>query len=121
MSKLIKSVHRFWLSGIWSILTLVLCFMPNNDSINISFFSQMHLDKLAHIIIYLIMAFLLKRDNLDSRSVFIFCFLMGLAIEICQGYFLPSRYFEFYDLIANIIGYFIGIGLYKLIKNKAYV
>ena len=121
MSKLIKSNSRFWLSGLWSLSITILCFMPSNDSLNMSFFSQMHLDKLAHIFLYLVLAFLLKRDELTPWTVFIFCFFLGLFIEICQGYFLPSRYFEFYDLIANIIGYFIGIGLYKLIKNKAYV
>ena len=120
MSKLIKSTRRFWFSGLWSLIIMILCFMPDNDSMNISFLSQLHVDKLAHMVMYTILAFLLKRDGLKMWVVFFLCFSLGFFIEIWQGCFLPSRYFEFYDLIANIIGYFIGIGLYNLTKNNAY-
>ena len=87
---------------------------------DISYLSQYHVDKIVHMAMHGILGFLLKRDRLTTKSAFILSFFLGLAIEFCQGYFLPSRYFEIYDLIANIIGYFIGIGLYNLIKSKAY-
>lgn len=74
------------------------------------------LDKLAHLIFYGGLAFLANRQKvifINGKSkvwfVFLFCSLYGLGIELIQGGLIEGRYFELWDLIANIIGIFIGI------------
>lgn len=73
-------------------------------------------DKVAHFIFYGILAFLLNhqkvilnKSNIKMQFVFLICALYGLGIELIQGTIIDGRYFELWDLIANIIGIFIGI------------
>jgi len=74
------------------------------------------LDKLAHLIFYAGLAFLanhqkiiLDNSKLKVPFVLLFCSMYGFGIELIQGAIIEGRYFELWDLIANIIGTFIGI------------
>lgn len=80
---------------------------------------KIQFDKIAHIGVYSILAFLLMRDEIKPKWGFFVCFTLGIVIEYVQHHFLPSRYFDILDLIANIIGYFVGIVFFKLCKQKS--
>lgn len=71
-------------------------------------------DKLNHILafitLYMILSFAYK--NLNTNLKFILLLFFGIFIEIVQ-YFIPSRDFSFYDIVAYFIGVFIGYLLYK--------
>lgn len=78
------------------------------------------IDKLIHIFIYLILSFLLawglkktvKYKKLSLKmlaAVFLFTSLYGLSMEIAQKLMTTGRNFEYYDIIANIIGSLIGV------------
>ena len=74
------------------------------------------LDKILHLTFYATLAFLsnyqevfLEHSRLKAWMVFLFCTLYGIGIEIIQGTLIEERYFELWDLIANIIGIIIGI------------
>ena len=43
---------------------------------------------------------------------------LGIILEIGQFYFLVGRYFEMYDIIANIIGASAGIALQRIVFSK---
>jgi len=78
---------------------------------------MIHIDKIAHIIAYAALAFLLMRDKLSVLIVLIFCFFYGLGIELLQGRYFESRHFEIFDLFANISGSILGIVFYNLLKR----
>jgi len=42
----------------------------------------------------------------------------GLFIEYIQGNFIANRFFDVYDLIANIIGVFVGLAAYSLFNKS---
>ncbi len=71
-------------------------------------------DKVAHFLIYTILAFLaINTFRLSGRRncylrVALYCFFVGLAIE-CTQYFLPYRKFEVLDIFANSLGTVLGI------------
>ncbi len=85
-------------------------------------------DKLAHLTVYAILVVLtlwgLKKSVKQVPTKWVgwtFCLgiLYGFFIECVQYTFFPGRYFEIFDIIANIIGCLTGILLYKLfIKEK---
>lgn len=71
-------------------------------------------DKLAHAAVYALLSFLtlLGFEQRTWRSIFwsfVLPTILGILLEICQYLFFPDRYFEFFDIIANILGAIIGI------------
>ena len=122
-----------WLTIIWMLFILVASLISGNKlpSISIS-----HIDKIGHLVCYAILAFLLlgtfrrarffptiNNDNHKDTKPFktplnytlIIAISYGVIIEILQGTLFLHRNFEIPDIIANIIGAFIGIISYKII------
>ncbi len=71
-------------------------------------------DKAVHVLTYFLLAFLAvntfsrKKINNPKICSFFYAFSLGLFVEIVQ-YFLPYRSFEFWDILANLLGSFLGI------------
>lgn len=110
---------------IWALVILGLSIMP---SINLpkTFWEELGPDKIAHIIVYCILALALqygyhKQGKLNNRTKWIavgVSGLYGISMEIIQFAFFPGRYFELYDIVANIIGALLSLWAFKfLVKN----
>ena len=78
-------------------------------------------DKFVHAFIYFYLTLLglFSRFNISELYIAINIFMFGLLIEIVH-YFHPFRYFEYFDLLANLIGVTIALLLISLKNNKAY-
>ena len=76
-------------------------------------------DKVVHIIFYLVMSYLLSRSIAKNQVKYILlsivlCSIYGAIIEYLQGALELGRYFDYYDIIAIIIGSLIGAFIYRL-------
>ena len=111
---------------IWSIVILVL---SAKAGINLpeSLFDLIAMDKLGHFTVYgLLTAAILwgNRKNevsLTAKTAIIAVLISaiyGIVMELMQYYFFPGRYFEYLDIIANIIGAICGFALYKYLYIK---
>jgi VanZ family protein len=106
----------FSIAFIWSVFIAVVSFVPNSSlpEVKLNFFEP---DKLAHAAVYcLLNASLLwgfwQNERLKSRTIWLSFGLScayGILIECAQYAFFPGRYFEFYDIIANMIGSLPGL------------
>ena len=76
-------------------------------------------DKLAHVVEYAILGYLVarafgyglhERKILFVRSVTV-CVLYGISDELHQ-WFVPNRVVSVIDILADIFGSFLGIGIY---------
>ena len=78
-------------------------------------------DKLVHGIIYFYLAYLgfLCKFKLSHLSIAILVFMYGMLIEIIH-FFHPYRFFEYFDLLANLIGVTIALILIRLKNNLTY-
>ena len=78
-------------------------------------------DKAVHGIIYFYLAYLgfLCKYKLSNQSIAILVFIYGLLIEIIH-FFHPYRFFEYFDLLANLIGVTIALLLIRLKNNSPY-
>jgi len=104
-----KSFYPAW--G-WALLILTLCAIPGNRIPSPGF--EMRIDLYVHFGLYLILAFLVyrgwhknrrKRMPVGTLLAFVALFIgYGVAIEYCQHYLFQNRFFDEYDIIANIIG-----------------
>ncbi|MDA3861371.1 MAG: VanZ family protein [Melioribacteraceae bacterium] len=85
-------------------------------------------DKIKHFGAYFVLAFLLNfalqiqnRYPLISKKSILFTFLItlfyGLFDEVHQ-IFIPGRYFDLWDLLADVVGSVVGIFLVKIIISN---
>ena len=100
------------------------CLTPSNNipSINIP-----NLDKLAHAFFHFVFTLLwflffkkqVKKRNETKLLVFscLFSVLFGLAIEIIQAKFSPTRSGELLDVLANLSGAILAFILVLFIKK----
>ena len=72
-------------------------------------------DKIVHAIVFFILTYLgfLSRFNISKLTLSLLIFFFGLFIEIIH-FFVPYRLFEYFDLLANLIGVTIAQLVYKL-------
>ena len=83
-----------------------------------------HQDKLIHFICYGVLSYLALIamsqgliNNLYFKAI-LFAILYGIGIEIAQALLNTGRYFDYFDIIANIIGSLIGSLVFYLIRKK---
>jgi VanZ family protein len=71
-------------------------------------------DKLNHFFAFLVLYILLSLSfiNMKMKIKVVFLLIFALHIEVIQ-YFTPSRSSSFADIVADIIGIFAGVFIYK--------
>jgi VanZ family protein len=81
-------------------------------------------DKYLHAVTYFLLSWLLAhtlvKKNLSHPCLisFSYAFFLGAFIE-CVQYFIPYRFFEFQDLLANAAGAGAGLLIRKIQVNNA--
>lgn len=92
-----------------------------------SLFDIIAMDKLGHFTVYALLSVLILWGNrkndvfLSKNTAFIaisLAGLFGIVMELMQFYFFPGRYFEYLDIISNIIGAIFGFVLFKFLYIK---
>ena len=80
-----------------------------------------YLDKLAHALIYFYLGYigLFCRFRISPLTVTLLIFGFGLMVEIIH-YYHPYRFFEYLDLLANLIGVTIAFLIFKIKNNISY-
>lgn len=105
----------------WTILTLYLSLISARSASKFDLLDFVGFDKLAHLSFYTIFSFLwamsLRDTNTNKNFVLFFSVSFGILMEICQFYLFNGRSFELYDILANIIGSFLGVILFKKFIN----
>jgi VanZ family protein len=105
---------------IWGAIILVLSLTPASN-LPISIKDLLSFDKVAHAGAYFVLTGLLlwgfyRQGRLTRRRgwlVVLLSSLYGILMEIAQYAFFPDRYFELFDIIANIIGSVMGLFILK--------
>ena len=72
-------------------------------------------DKLVHLSIYAYLCFVgfTCKFKISNLILAVYIFLFGAFIELIH-YFHPNRYFEYFDLLANLFGVTIALLINKL-------
>ena len=107
---------------LWSSLIAVFSLVPMESSGPELF---PHEDKLVHLLCYAILTLLMCRvaDSIVSGSKYILLALMfsisyGIIMECLQASLNTGRHFDYFDIIANIIGSLTGSLMYYLLRKK---
>lgn len=120
---------RYLIPGIlWLILLIALSLAPG-DEMPQHVVSLFAFDKLMHWFFYGMLTHLwlvgLKKQYVYSwlkrkalLVVVLGVIVLGVIIELIQGSVISGRYFEIWDILANIIGCLMGILLFRFIYGK---
>ncbi len=110
------------LSILWFFLILFSSFYSFNNFEIV----QLYSDKLFHFFEYLVFSILFSLSfriifkPVPLKFNFIFTifllFLFGYIIELIQENFVAMRYFDWFDILSNILGIFFGILILILLK-----
>lgn len=120
-------LKKYPLTIIWGGIIFGLSVLPGSEVEKLNLFEIDWFDKLGHFGCYGILAVLLgfeiKKQFNKPPFRFIFSrifwsvFFLGFLIELIQGIFLPSRYFDITDILSNIMGGIAGAFLHKLFNK----
>ena len=101
-------------------IVFYLSIVPASDIPNFAMLSDIT-DKAVHAVIYFYLALLglMSKYKLSEFVMIINIFCFGLIIEIIH-IFHPYRFFECFDLLANLIGVTIALLIIKLKNNLIY-
>jgi len=116
-------LNKYILAAIlWSAGILVLTLTPGKSVPDVSLFSY---DKLGHAFVFFVHSAFVSKGVFEITGRRLFSIIVtllisiayGLSIEVAQ-YFIPDRGMEWFDAVANILGSFLGIGLFYIINRK---
>ena len=113
---------------IWAVIIFFLSVIPGDKIPSGRILDIFHVDKLAHIAIYIILVFLMFRGFQKQYTfpalryhpksyALVISIAYGVFLELLQGSIL-NRNFDILDILANIIGCFIGTIVYTRVYNK---
>lgn len=89
-------------------------------------FEVPHLDKYLHFVMFAILSFFFllyrksKVDSIENKEKIAIIMLIsafGLLIEFIQEFFIEDRYFDIWDVFANVLGAISGVMLMFCIKK----
>ncbi len=123
-STLMKFSDRTYLTLaiIWTLLILYLSLASINSLPNLNVWNIVGFDKLGHLVFYTVfvglwsMAFC-RKSKKKIKFIIFFSIFFGIFIECLQLYMSKGRLFEFGDVIANTLGVFLGVILFKNLIN----
>jgi VanZ family protein len=120
LKKLSNRMYKI-LAIAWTLLTLYLSLISARSASEFNLLDFVGFDKIAHLSFYTIFSFLwsmsLRETNTGKNFVLFFSVSFGILMEICQFYLFNGRSFELYDILANILGSFLGVILFKKFIN----
>ncbi len=103
---------------VWlTLITFLLC-IPGSKFPKVQWHNKIFLDKWVHFFLFLVLVFLWCRAyNIRSKRTFFLITILsiayGIIMELVQQYFIPFRFFDVRDMIANSLGaaagYFISV------------
>ncbi|MBU0697592.1 MAG: VanZ family protein [Bacteroidetes bacterium] len=114
---------------VWSILVLILCFLPGSDLPEASRFFP-GFDKVVHLGFFFVLAVLLffgkirQQNSYDYRiltiiKITLICVTLGGGIELLQWKVFTYRDGDWWDFFVDMVGYGMGVFGYLLLHRKA--
>lgn len=109
----------------WAAVIFILSATPGKNLPQLDLGDLLEADKIAHVGVYLILTLLIfrglsRRKRLNPRNITLAILISagyGFFLELGQYYFFPGRYFEIFDIVANIIGSISSLIFLKFINS----
>ncbi len=116
--------RNHWKSIVWAAFIMVVCAIPSDQVQKVTFVKIPYLDKIIHFILYFVFALLVISGNnslREKRNVTVKAILWaaaitltyGILVELLQHFIFTTRSAEFWDIVANILGFLAAAFAYQ--------
>jgi len=110
----------------WSLFILLVSWNAGGLNLPPNLFDLVGTHKLAHATAYFLLFWTilygLRKTGADTPRALIisalWCVFYRVLMEVLQYFYFPGRYFEFFDIVANIIGVFSGFAIFYFRKKQ---
>jgi VanZ family protein len=121
---------RYFFSPLfWAGTILFLSSIPSDEIPHFDLWDLLSFDKLVHISMYGIFSFQIMKSCIRQYANWLLRYnaakiavitssLYGVIIEILQEFVMTDRHFDWLDIVANVIGAFTGIYLFRKIFRQ---
>lgn len=112
--------RHYYLAFLWTCLLVVLSVISKGTASKLAFIDFFGIDKVAHLVFYALLSWLWVRalsQSMMKKSAlisFTISTILGISLEFIQKYCTDGRSFEYDDMIANLVGTFIGLAVFKI-------
>lgn len=121
-----KVYFKYSISVIWTLTIVTVC-MVSASMVQIPGIDKIGgLDKLGHFGLYLIAALLwmnaLQHTVAYGYAQMISFFglvMVGVLVELMQANLTTDRHFEYYDILANVIGTLVGTSIHPSLAKRS--
>jgi VanZ family protein len=114
---------QIFIRVIFYISIIIVCWLSLVKAEDINYFNNLSFstDKLVHFLIYFYLTILGLISNFKIPDIYIalFIFLFSCLIEVVH-IFHPYRFFEYFDLLANLFGVTIATIIFSKKGKKIY-
>ena len=117
----------FWTGYIMVFVTTFVSFKNDLHKRTINFISlKFHLDQVLHALVYFLIIMYLFAGQYNGFSLFkensfnkllLLILLLAIVTEVIQ-LVVPSRAFNIFDLLANLIGIGVGLVVMRIVSNR---
>ncbi|NJK82707.1 MAG: VanZ family protein [Saprospiraceae bacterium] len=120
-----KNISPLIWVALWAIFILVASTVGVGLNLPTTWADLISWDKVAHVFVYMILCFLLIQSFAKGRKrklvlalALTISIVYGITIEWIQYIFFPNRFFEVFDIFANVVGSVLGAVLGIRWKRK---
>ncbi|MCB0736194.1 MAG: VanZ family protein [Bacteroidetes bacterium] len=117
-----------WINIVWALFIIGAHAIPGSSLPKV-YWEIFEFDKIVHAALFGIWAFLLANGwhkqnrffylkRFYIRLILSICLMYALALEAAQYYIFASRAFELNDLLADIVGTVMGLGLFRALYGR---
>jgi len=122
-----RIIQSRWTAIGWTIIIFLLMIMPPGNIPSKGLFGIPNLDKLVHMFLFggfvLLWYFSLKKNSKSPPSpnilkrIFLISAFYGISMEFIQ-YFFTARSFDIWDIVTDILGAGIALGILSIRGKK---
>tara|TARA_B100001057_G_C22605277_1_gene854398 strand:+ start:475 stop:825 length:351 start_codon:yes stop_codon:yes gene_type:complete len=110
---------RYAIAIVWVVFIAILHAIPGSNIPEFSFSDFFQLDKLIHVVIFMIGVFLFAVALKEQQKIQFLRYLVisfiayGLLLEIFQGLFFVERSADILDWLSDTVGVILGVWIFK--------
>jgi VanZ family protein len=106
--------------------------MPGKSFPSSDWFAIFQFDKWVHAFLFMMLFFIAsyewrkliiefsEKRSFYSWIILAYCLFLGALTELIQHFFIPDRFGDWLDFIANSVGAFLGLFLVQKLQNRIF-
>jgi hypothetical protein len=98
---------------LWAVVVFGLHAMAASSFPKISIWENVGMDKVVHAFIFFVATSLAFFSGWNRKNAVLIWIVAGLLLELYQSYWTTDRFFDWFDLLADVIGIILSLLIFR--------